>query len=322
MAEFEFKHKPENNGNSLATTLHNIPHADLFQPKLEIGRPDDKYEKEANEAADRVMMMPKQNDEEDIRLMPEQDERETIKMMPESGVEEQIKMMPEQVETHQGEPATIQRQEDEDAEGLEERLDRIEATYRAMIRDARKDGYNVAADNLQRFLDGTFGTKILSVSVSWLRDFGAITSAEAVNQGRFESSLEDIGYKLTDGEARTFTDHWQRKLTGSIFTELFYASGTSTITSRGTFNVSRSGDMITISGTVTHRWWDSYDWHAGLSAFIPGHGTISDEDALLLQHHRGAAPFDMESSWDQTLAGTIEIIDWWPDSVTFNWTGP
>jgi hypothetical protein len=202
----------------------------------------------------------------------------------------------------------------------EERLDEIEATYRAMIRDARGRGHNVAADNLQRFLDGTGGTKTLSVS--WLRGFSAVTGAERTNQERFERSLTELAYTVPDGGSRTFDDHWDRMLTASQATELYYASGTSSIKSTGSFTLTRAGKVITISGTVAHHWYDPYDWHAGLSAWVPGYGTISDSDALLLQEHRGAGPFDMEADWTQTVSGRVEIVDWWFDDVSYTWTGP
>ncbi len=122
--------------------------------------------------------------------------------------------------------------------------------------------------------------------------------------------------------SRTFNDHWDRLLTASVFEELYYASGTSTITSTGNFNLSRSGEIVTITGTVRHHWHDPYDWHAGLTAFIPGFGTISDSDALLVQRCHGARPFEMSADWQQTLNGTVKVIDWWPNEHTFRWTGP
>jgi hypothetical protein len=207
----------------------------------------------------------------------------------------------------------------EDA-ALKKRLDDITAKYRAMIAAATKDGYLVAADNLQRFLNGTGGKK--TIDEGWLRGFGAVTSAERTNQERFEDGLEDFaGDTLRNGTTTGFFDHWDRKLTASVLTELYYASGTSTISSRGHFTLSRNSDVTTIEGTVTHRWWDPYDWHAGLSALVPGFGTISDEDALLLQKHRGAKPFTMESVWTQTVTGTVEHGYVW-DSSEFTWSGP
>lgn len=206
------------------------------------------------------------------------------------------------------------------SESLEEKLDRIESNYRSMISTARSMGQNVAADNLEHFLNG--GGAERKLSVSWLRNFSEITDAEVVNQERFESSLIEISNKLEDGEQKTFDDYWDRRLTGGVTTELYYASGTSTIRSRGKFTLKRSSNTITITGKVQNHWFDPYDWHAGLTAFIPGYGDISDADALLLEKHRGASSFEMVADWETELKGRITIRDYWFDSHSFEWTGP
>lgn len=224
----------------------------------------------------------------------------------------------ETIQAQRGEGTT--ESEQESGEELEQRLDDIERRYRDMIQAARDRGADVAADNLERFLAGTGGTKVLSVN--WLRGFDAITEAERLNQERFENTLKDLAAALKPGETRSFTDHWDRMLTADTTTELYYASGTSTIRSTGNFQLKRNGDTVEITGTVNHHWFDPYDWHAGLAAYIPGFGSISDADALLLQQHRDAKSFDMESDWQQTVTGTVTVRDWWFDSAEFTWDGP
>jgi len=68
-------------------------------------------------------------------------------------------------------------------------------------------------------------------------------------------------------------------------------------------------------------WFDPYDWHAGLSAFIPGFGNISDDEALLMQTCRGAKQFDMEADWTQTLSGSV-VINMRINDESYTWTGP
>lgn len=202
---------------------------------------------------------------------------------------------------------------------LTRRLDEIQREYRAIVADGRGRGWDVAADNLQRFLDGTGGTRTLSVG--WLRGFGAVTDAERVNEGRFEDSLNDLANQMRHGDRRTFTDHWSRMLTGAQTSELYYASGTSTIRSTGTFELSVIEHTVSISGTVTHHWYDPYDWHAGLGAFVPGHGNVSDADALLMQQYRGARPYDMEADWTRRISGHIEVGTVYNDR-SLSWSGP
>ena len=203
---------------------------------------------------------------------------------------------------------------------MTKRLDEIEQKYRDMIKAARGKSANVAADNLERFLSGTGGVK--SMDVTWLRSFEAVTDAERKNQERFEASLGVQAETVPHGETKSFNDHWDRMLTGGQTTELYYASGTSTIRSTGNFTLSTIENEVSISGTVQHRWFDPYDWHAGLSAVIPGFGSISDEDALLLQQYRGAKPFEMEAKWQQTLSGHVTVKKYWFDKESFKWSGP
>ena len=200
------------------------------------------------------------------------------------------------------------------------RLDEIEENFRSMIESARARDANVAADNLAYFLSGSGGTRTLSVS--WLRGFSAVTSAELRNQQRFENSLESIADSMIHLESRSFNDYWDAQLTAGVTTELYYASGTSTIRSTGNFSLERIENVVNIRGSVEHRWYDPYDWHAGLGAYIPGHGNISDNDGLLMQSCRGASPFQMEAVWSQRLSGSVTIKDYWFNSSSFNWAGP
>lgn len=200
------------------------------------------------------------------------------------------------------------------------KLNQITQKYRDMIKAARNKGYNVAADNLQRFLDGTGGVK--KINVAWLRSFSDTTSAEKVNQQRFEKFLTKIAKTVEHGTKKEFEDHWDRMLTASTTTELYYASGTSTIRSTGKFDFESIENIVKINGRVTHHWFDPYDWHEGLSAFIPVFGNISDEDALLLQKNRASKPFLMEAEWLEDLTGLYTRNTYWFDDVDYSWSGP
>jgi len=199
-------------------------------------------------------------------------------------------------------------------------LDEIEQRYREMIKAARKQGRNVAVDNLEHFLDGDGTARTLDWQ--WLRQFSAVRSAERVNQQRFETSLIDIAGKMADGESREFSDYWDRVIKGSAFTELYYASGDSTLTSSGKFKLKRAGNIVCITGIVNHDWFDPYDWHAGLSATIPGFGIVADDDAVRLKDAGRAMEFEMNSAWNQEMRATITIRRLWFDSHDFHWDAP
>ncbi len=65
-----------------------------------------------------------------------------------------------------------------------EKLDQIENRFRYLIRRARQVGYHVAADNLERFLDGTGGRK--QISLEWLMSFGRFRGALNKNHQRLK----------------------------------------------------------------------------------------------------------------------------------------
>ena len=199
------------------------------------------------------------------------------------------------------------------------RIEKLLQQYRAMISDARTQGKVVAADNLEHWLSGSGTAKELGSG--WLRTFPSVLYAETVNHVRFEEKLSGTALEMKVGEQRDLQDYWDKKLTASVFKELYYASGTSTLTSRGLFTLKREGDVVTIKGTVEHHWWDPYDWHANLGAWIPGHGTISDSDALELEKAGHGKPFGMYGFWHRTLTGTYGIDTGfaWRDEPKYTW---
>lgn len=168
--------------------------------------------------------------------------------------------------------------ETEDNQNIEERVAEIRRNYQRMIYNARSIGANVAADNLQAFIDGNVSERILSAE--WLRSFWAVESAEDRIKGYFEErSIPRFIENLGDGTHSVESDYWRADIQEyNPLSELAYASGASKTQGNGNFNLRRNGNTIDIEGTVTINWWDAYDWESGASFWIPGSGTISHED--------------------------------------------
>ncbi|MCD0476399.1 hypothetical protein LPB87_18560 [Flavobacterium sp. EDS] len=184
----------------------------------------------------------------------------------------------------------------------------LKANYIKMIEKARERNFNKAADCLQWWLDGTGSTK--NIDFHWLRSKSEVIVAENINVERFETDYDTkfIKFlnKLNIGDSKPYTNHYDKQFTAGIFGELYYMSGTSTITSTCNFNITKNKDYFTLSGTIIHTWWDIYDWHKGADAYIPGFGSIKDSDALLVEKYCGARPFRMESKWQQTFNKTFQ----------------
>lgn len=137
----------------------------------------------------------------------------------------------------------------------------LKANYIKMIAKSRERNYNMAADNLQWWLDGTGFTK--NIDFNWLRKNGEVIAAEEVNYRRFESELEDLAKVLQDGDSKTLHKNFEHLVKGGIFRELYYASGDSTLKSKCNFEIKRKKDVFTVSGTIIQSWYDRYDWHKG-----------------------------------------------------------
>lgn len=200
----------------------------------------------------------------------------------------------------------------------------LERQFRDLISAARGKGYVVAASNLEHFLDGKGATR--SVPMTWLRSFSAVTSAEIKNRqasGRFEDQLKTKARGLSDGSTTTFSDYWDAVVDASMTTELFYASGMSQLKSTGTFVLSRSGNTVLIGGDVQQRWFDPYNWNPGSSAWIPGHGSVSDDVGLDLKDAGIGRDYLLENKYKQTMVGWYRFTAWYmPNQFSATWDGP
>jgi hypothetical protein len=67
----------------------------IIQPKLEVNPPNDKYEQEANQVADKVSRMPG-NATDNLHMQPKEDEEKKLQMKPEE--EESVSMKPDEEE--------------------------------------------------------------------------------------------------------------------------------------------------------------------------------------------------------------------------------
>lgn len=183
----------------------------------------------------------------------------------------------------------------------------LKKNYLEMIKKARERNFNMAADCLQWWLDGTGFTK--NIDVNWLRGNNEVIVAENVNIERFEErlGLENYDKKLIkNGDFAEYKNELQRQFVGGVFRELYYVCGTSTITSKANFKITRVKDNFVLSGTIIHYWWDRYDWHKGANAYINGFGYVNDSDALLVEKHCGARSYEMRNQWQQSFNKTFQ----------------
>jgi hypothetical protein len=176
----------------------------------------------------------------------------------------------------------------------------LKKNYLEMIKKARERNFNMAADCLQWWLDGSGFTK--NIDFNWLRKQKEVIAAENLNLERFAEMLEKYGKTLKEeGDVAKYDDHFEHQVKGSIFGELYYASGDSTLSSHCYFKITKKKNNFLVTGIIKHFWWDSYNWHKGANAYIPSFGYVKDSDALLVEKYCEAKPFDMKSEWQQSF---------------------
>jgi hypothetical protein len=167
------------------------------------------------------------------------------------------------------------------------------------------NGWQLAADHLAHFLDGT-GTPVVLSSAQVSR-MPALVNAEEIARRRFEDTFtartrrEALNVALgsmTEGEILDFDDHWDTPTdSGDNRPGDYAAIGRSSVRSEGTFRAIREGRQITIVGDVTHRlgvqdpkrpgyYRDPYDLDAGQPGSFP---------AVTLEHAGMARRFDVTS---------------------------
>ncbi|MDP5199101.1 hypothetical protein [Flavobacterium sp. DG2-3] len=183
----------------------------------------------------------------------------------------------------------------------------LKKNYLEMVEKARQRNFNMAADCLQWWLDGSGFTK--NIDFHWLRGNNEVIVAERANLERFENDPEFVIFlnTLTSEKARTYITHFDKIFTGGIFRELYYVCGTSTITSTCYFTVTKKKNSFILSGKIIHKWWDRYDWHKGANAYVPSIGFINDSDALLVEKYCGARPYEMRGEWQQNFNKTFQM---------------
>ncbi|MCJ8272315.1 MAG: gliding motility-associated C-terminal domain-containing protein, partial [Psychrosphaera sp.] len=136
----------------------------------------------------------------------------------------------------------------------------IEADLRKMADGAKGNDWHVAAGNMEHFLTVPNADK--DISSAWLQSFSAVQNSININVGRFAEQLQEQANMLQRGQTTLFSDYWDSQISGSVFTELYYASGDSTLTSTGLFTIKKHlSGYVEIDGSITNSWFDPYDFH-------------------------------------------------------------
>jgi len=200
-------------------------------------------------------------------------------------------------------------------------LDKIELKFNTMILGAETRGWHGAAANMRHFLNGRGATRYLDAS--WLKGFNSVQQAISRNYRYYESEFRNIATTMKDGDVIQINEYpsggnfafgpfgdngYAATETASRRSEgdLYYASGTFTITSFCDVTLRKENGKVTVNGNMLNIFWDVYDWHPGWSALVPGFGYVFDSEAQALVDAGRASPYKMQSSWTESYTLMID----------------
>jgi hypothetical protein len=201
-------------------------------------------------------------------------------------------------------------------------VDNIELRFRAMIVGAEARGLHGAAGNMRHFLDGGGATRYLSAS--WLKSFNSVQRAMTSTYENYANEFRNIAKKMNDGDivhineypvggssalgpfGKTIGYAASRTANMNSESDLYYASGTFTLTTFCDVTLTKENGKVTVVGNMMSIFWDDYDWHIGLGATVPGFGYVPDSEGQALVEAGRATPFRMQSSWVESYRLVIE----------------
>jgi len=204
-----------------------------------------------------------------------------------------------------------------------EEMLKIKKQYQEIVNRGRAVGANWAAQMLQHWMNGSGKDMVIKMEV--LKRFGQIEDAEKNIRKRLLKGIRNrkIIDNLLDSKIKSkkYYIYAKEDITAPLWSEFFYASGTSSLVGRMLLKADKKDDKITINTVIEYHWFDPYDWHVGLSAYIPTVGTIDDDDADKYESAGCAKKFDMYSFWYQSFKETYTIDDilWFYDTDSIEW---
>ncbi len=214
----------------------------------------------------------------------------------------------------------------------------VAAKYRAMrdrIAPMRAEGYHLAPEMLERYLDNT--GQIAWIDPPRLRGQLEVRDAEARLREYFRDwltgptgwqyeQIADQLRNLPEGATLPVRSRWEAKLHPDdpstplklavrprSATDLYGAIGQSLLEAMGDFRFQRRGDEIPFSGTVNSRLRDRYDFDSSGKYPVPARQGIWPTEELkgdeftVLEDYGMAQPFDLRSEWLQDVTGSLGV---------------
>jgi hypothetical protein len=200
----------------------------------------------------------------------------------------------------------------------------IDSKARSLVWWARQRNWNVAADNLEYYLDGKGGSRIAKKSNAkriprnWLRGFKKVKATE--EELRLECQ-DGILYMIRScaTPGRDSKLNYNEDFPDILISysnnagskeELFYASGDSRLKASGKGEIEIKQNVVTVRGVLAFTWHDTYNFDKGKGALIPLMGKIPDEAMMRLVKEGKARNFAMVCKYNQLFSANFKMSNW------------
>jgi hypothetical protein len=177
------------------------------------------------------------------------------------------------------------------------KVDEVKKKVEQMIQDGKRAGYTEAAANLQHYLTGGGKKRTMAAKEFKSEDF----LLKHLKDKHLDMVLKGAEKRIKQGKlkpGKSVDMDWTDSVYAAQNSKLFYALGGFTV--RSDVKVEGSKEDTGDEGVlVQFTSWkvvctDRYDWDKGKSTYVPGYGTVDDEEIALLSK-AGAKAFDIES---------------------------
>lgn len=190
---------------------------------------------------------------------------------------------------------------DKSSGGSGAEIDELEKRYRGLAKKG-KASHPLAAENLEYWLSKKGGTKSIS-SAHFSKDGAVLRHLKDKHRSIFLSvkdKKKGIAKRINKDkkEGKEYPMTWEDSLYATALSDLFYALGGFTLVSEVKVKVVKirgnEADVKFTSWKCTAK--DVYNWDKGKSVWVPGIGTIDDEDAIKLEKAGRAKSFKIKST--------------------------
>jgi peptidoglycan hydrolase-like protein with peptidoglycan-binding domain len=201
-----------------------------------------------------------------------------------------------------------------------------EAWFHRHLNAFRRQGLNAAAENLEHYLSGEGTPRVYTRGQ--VRGYAPLRRLERKVQNRFTGGTFLAKTKsptaearklaiLPDGKSFSFKDDWKTGTDEKDFirqmfsgdTDFALAAGRTGIVSEGNFTAQREGDIIRITGIITHKWTDKYDFEDQTKDQTGDDNQPGQHQARILERMGKAKPFNIEATWQQRVEGTVKVME-------------